>query len=77
MDAAIIYHSETGNTERFVNSLADALTQKGHTVKRIKLQTTQPVKQASVRDKQEISFTNLPDIQRPSLSGPSWTIPAS
>jgi len=75
MDTAIIYHSETGNTERFVNSLADALTQKGHTVSKIKLQTTHKVKQGSVRNKQEISFTNLPDLSAFDLlifGGPVW-----
>ncbi|MDD4806417.1 MAG: flavodoxin family protein, partial [Candidatus Cloacimonetes bacterium] len=75
MDTAIIYHSETGNTERFANSLAEALKQKGHSVTGIKLQTSAPVKQASVRDKQEISFTNLPDLSAYDLlifGGPVW-----
>jgi len=80
MDTAIIYHSKTGITERFANSLAEALKQKGHSVTGIKLQTSAPVKQASVRDKQEISFTNLPDLSAYDLlifGGPVWAFGSS
>jgi len=75
MKTAILYHSESGNTGRFANTLADALMQAGHTVNSVQLQTTAPVKKASVRDKQEITFRNLPDLSSYDLiifGGPVW-----
>ena len=75
MEIALIYHSQTGNTERFANALADALMLAGHTVNSIKLQTVNPVKQAHVKSHQDIAFTNLPDPAAFDLilfGGPVW-----
>jgi flavodoxin len=75
MKIAVLYHSETGHTERFANALAEALMQGGHTVNSMKLQTASPVKQGSVRDKQEIKITNLPnanDFDVILFGGPVW-----
>ncbi|MDD4667683.1 MAG: flavodoxin [Candidatus Cloacimonetes bacterium] len=75
MKIGILYHSETGNTERFAQSLADAMIKAGHTVNSTKLQTVNPVKKASVRDSQTINFSNLPDLSSFDLilfGGPVW-----
>lgn len=75
MKIAILVHSKSGNTRKFADSLFEILSADGHNVNLTQLETTAPVKQGSVRDKQEISFSNLPDItdaEAVLFGGPVW-----
>ena len=75
MKICILYHSQSGVTESFANVLQEVLQKAGHSVACLKLATLNPVKQASVRDKQEIKITNLPDPEAYDMimfGGPVW-----
>ncbi len=75
MKIAIIVHSQSGNTRKFADSLFDKLSSSGHNVNLTQLETATPVKGGSVRQKMDISFTNLPNIQDADLilfGGPVW-----
>ncbi len=75
MKIAILVHSKSGNTRKFADSLFESLCADGHQVNLTQLETTAPVKQGSIRDKQEISFSNLPDItdaEAVLFGGPVW-----
>lgn len=75
MKIAIIVHSQSGNTRKFADSLFSSLTSAGHTVNLTPLQTSVPIKGGSVRQKMEISFTNLPKVNDADLilfGGPVW-----
>jgi menaquinone-dependent protoporphyrinogen IX oxidase len=77
MKIAVLFHSETGRTQRFAEGLADALMHKGHMVNSIKLQTTAPVQQAPVGKAQQIDFQNLPKLDEFELilwGGPVWAL---
>ncbi len=75
MKIAIILHSQTGNTQKFANSLFDRLCADGHTVNLTKLETTVPIKGGSVRQAMDIKFRNLPRVEEADvllLGGPVW-----
>lgn len=75
MNIAIIVHSQSGNTLKFAESLFDKLSTESHVVNLTQLETTAPIKGGSVRQKMNISFTNLPKVDEAELvlfGGPVW-----
>ncbi|MCB5253401.1 MAG: flavodoxin [Candidatus Cloacimonadaceae bacterium] len=75
MKVLIVYHSESGNTKAFAEGICGKLTALGHAVDSVQLETTAPVKKASVREDQTIDFVNLPDPQGYDallFGGPVW-----
>jgi len=75
MKIHILVHSKTGNTTRFADAIAARLMEAGHSVNLTPLATLSPVKEGSVRAKQEIRFSNLPDVSDADilmLGGPVW-----
>lgn len=75
MNICLIYHSDTGNTKSFAEAIQNALEQKGHQVTNTHLQSLAPIKKASVREHQDISFRNLPkadDYDAILFGGPVW-----
>lgn len=80
MKIAILVHSKTGNTRKFADRLFEKLIADGHNVNLTQLETTVPVKEVSILNKQEISFTNLPDItdaEAVLFGGPVWAFGSS
>lgn len=75
MNIAIIYHSQTGNTEKLAKLLDARLKEEGHTVTRFKLETDVPVKGGTIRQPMNFKLTNLPDISTFDaycIGGPVW-----
>jgi flavodoxin len=75
MTICVLYHSETGITKSFAAAIQKQLEQKGHKVVNHQLKSLAPIKQASVRDKQEISFEALPnpaEFDALLFGGPVW-----
>jgi flavodoxin len=80
MKVAIIVHSLSGKTRKFADSLFNRLCTDGHIVTLTQLETTVPIKGGSVRQKMDISFTNLPKVDEAELilfGGPVWAFGAS
>jgi len=70
-----MFHSKTGNTRAFAQSILTKLTATGHTAVAIELQTEKEIKKTSFRSKQEIKITNLPDPSEYDavlVGGPVW-----
>ncbi len=75
MKIAIIVHSKTGNTLKFAEKIKEKLTAAGHEVDLTHLQTATPVDGKSIRQKNGISFTSLPDVSSADavlFGGPVW-----
>ncbi len=80
MKIAVIVHSQSGNTRKFADSIFDKLTSNGHTVNLTQLETSTPVKGGNVRQKMDIRFTNLPNIDDADIvmfGGPVWAFSPS
>ena len=79
MKIVVVVHSKTGNTFEFGNIIAGKLTEKGHKVDVVRLETDVPV-DTNPRSKQAFKFTNLPDASKYDAvlaGGPVWGFSAS
>jgi flavodoxin len=80
MRIGVVFHSKTGTTSRFAEKIAEKLTEKGHTVDLVQLETDVPVKSGSVRHTVEFSVVNAPDCSGYDAllaGGPVWAFSAS
>lgn len=75
MNIAIIYHSQSGNTEKLAKLLNARLSREGHTVTMFKLETDVLVKGGTIRQPMNFKVTNLPDLSTFDaycVGGPVW-----
>lgn len=62
MNIHIIVHSMTGKTRSFADLIFARLQTAGHIVNLTELKTKETIKGGTVRQKMDITFTNLPDV---------------
>jgi flavodoxin len=75
MNIHILVHSKTGNTRKFADAIQGAMTGLGHQVRITQLETLEPVGGTKPGDKNNITITNLPDLddaQIVFLGTPVW-----
>jgi flavodoxin len=75
MKIAVIYHSQTGNTEKLAKYLETSLTGAGHSVTPVKLQTDVEVKSGTRKFMPPFNITNLPNLSEfdaVCVGGPVW-----
>ncbi|MFO7659957.1 MAG: hypothetical protein R6V77_03505 [Candidatus Cloacimonadaceae bacterium] len=75
MNIAIIYHSHSGSTEKLAKLVEVRLTEVGHAISLIKLQTDVPVIGGTIRQPMNFKVTNLPELSTFDaycIGGPVW-----
>jgi flavodoxin len=75
MNIAVLYHSVSGNTKKLAGLIEASLAEAEHTVKKIELHTSVPVKNGSIRQPLNFEVTNLPDLSEFDaicIGGPVW-----
>lgn len=79
MKFVVVVHSKTGHTLEFGNIIAGKLTEKGHKVDVVQLETDVPV-ESKPGKVAAFKFTNLPDASKYDgilIGGPVWGFSAS
>ena len=75
MKIGIIYHSMSGQTKKLAQLMQTGLTNQGHEISLIELQTDVPQKGGSIRQQPNFTVTNLPDVtafDALCIGGPVW-----